>query len=54
MDVRDKVAIEAIKCAAQLDRLVVMKHGDKTATQDKHVWELNSEAGLATHLSSKL
>ena len=35
------MAVEAIKCATQLDRLVVMKHGNKTATQDKHVYNKN-------------
>ena len=36
-----KVAIKAIKCATQLDGLVVVKLGKKTATRDKHVFKAN-------------
>ena len=36
-DVRGKLAIEAIKCATQLDGLRVIKVQDKTGTQDFHV-----------------
>ena len=40
-DIRGKVAIEAIKCATQLDGLVVVKLGDKTGTRDEHVFGAN-------------
>ena len=40
-DIRGKVAIEAIKCATQLDGLVVVKLGDKIGTRDEYVFEAN-------------
>jgi len=40
-DVRGKLAIEAIKCATQLDGLRVIKVGDKTGTRDFHVFKSN-------------
>ncbi len=57
-DTRGKLAIEAIKCATQLDGLRVITVGDKTATRDVHVfksnpnWAVNlrtwGEAGVVT------
>ena len=57
-DVRGKLAIEAIKCATQLDGLRVITVGGKTATRDFHVfksnpnWAVNlrtwGEAGVVT------
>ena len=38
-DVCGKLAIKAIKCATQLDGLRVIKVGDKTGTQDFHVFK---------------
>ena len=39
--IRSKVAIEAIKCATQLDGLSVTKMGDKLESQDVHVYGKN-------------
>ena len=57
-DVRGKLAIEAIKCATQLDGLRVITVSGKTATRDVHVfksnpnWAVNlrtwGEAGVVT------
>ena len=41
--IRPKVAIEAIKCATQLDGLSVVKLGDKLATRDVHVYGKNAK-----------